>query len=408
MKTFLTSLILALLFAPSLARPASPGFASVRGSEIIGADGRPLHLRGVNLGNWLVPEGYMFRFKSATSPGMINEVLTQLVGPEEAAAFWREFREAYVTRRDIRYIGELGLNSVRVPFNAHLFAPDLEPIPPSAPGFAMLDSVVGWCRQEGLLVILDMHCAPGGQTGDNIDDSKGYPWLFRSPALQSQTVELWRRIAERYRDVPAVLGYDLLNEPIAPFHDTLALNPMLEPLYQSIVRAIRTVDTNHIVFLGGAQWDTNFRVFGPAFDPKIVYTFHRYWSDTTQSVIQENLDFRRSRNVPIWMGESGENNDEWVGSFRRLLDRSSVGWCFWPFKKPEAPSCPVTFRLPEGYQMVREFADAPRGSFEQIRKQRPDPASVRRVLQEFLRNCRFENCTPNPGYLRALGCVPPY
>jgi len=41
-----------------------------------------------------------------------------------------------------------------------------------------MDKVIQWCKQEGLYVLLDMHCAPGGQTGDNIDDSWGYPFLF--------------------------------------------------------------------------------------------------------------------------------------------------------------------------------------------------------------------------------------
>src|SRR5207244_652305 len=81
----------------------------------------------------------------------------------------------------------------------------------------------------------------------------------------------------RYRNELAVIGYDLLNEPIAPYFDTASLNPKLEPLYRRIVSAIREVDRNHIIFLGGAQWDTNFKIFGSPFDPKVAYTFHKYW-----------------------------------------------------------------------------------------------------------------------------------
>ncbi|HAF21421.1 MAG TPA: glycosyl hydrolase family 5, partial [Blastocatellia bacterium] len=95
---------------------------------------------------------------------------------------------------------------------------------------------------------------------------------------------------------------------------------------------IREVDRNHIIFLGGAQWDTNFKVFGTPFDDKVAYTFHKYWMDVNQQAIQEYLDFRDKHNVPVWMGESGENTDEWIGSFRTLLELNNIGWCFWPYK----------------------------------------------------------------------------
>src|SRR5207249_8671092 len=171
------------------------------------------------------------------------------------------------------------------------------------------------CRlvpERGVYVILDMHAAPGGQTGDNIDDSFGYPFLFGRRESQELTVSLWRKLAARYRDQPAVIGYDLLNEPIAHYFDAASLNPKLEPLYRKIVSGIREVDRNHMIFLGGAQWDTNFKVFGAPFDRKLVYTFHKYWMTVNQGAIQEYLNFRDKYNVPVWMGESGENTDEWI------------------------------------------------------------------------------------------------
>jgi len=241
----------------------------------------PLLLRGINIGNWLVPEGYMFKLDSATSPRLINNLFTELLGPDEARRFWRQFRNNYLTFEDIRFIKAVGLNSVRVPFSAKLFLPEEYDSLWTNEGFTYLDSVVTWCKRAHLWVVLDMHCAPGGQTGDNIDDSWGYPFLFEHARSQENTIGIWRRIAERYADEPAVLGYDLLNEPIAPYFDTAALNARLEPLYKRIVAAIRSVDRDHLVFLGGAQWNSNFSVFGTPFDSAAVYTFHRYWCDTT-------------------------------------------------------------------------------------------------------------------------------
>ncbi len=393
--------LLCLSFSVSAAQPES--FVTVRGKQIVAPDGSALLLRGVNLGNWLVPEGYMFKFDSASSPRMINSVISELVGPGEARMFWKRFRESYITREDIRYIRAIGLNSIRVPFNWRLFMSEDGEGTRAGPGFDLLDKVIGWSREAGLWVILDMHCAPGGQTGDNIDDSWGYPFLFDSPEEQTRATDLWKEIAGRYAHERCVIGYDLLNEPIPPFFDKERLNPLLEPLYKRIVAAIREVDTNHVIFLGGAQWDTNFGVFGPPFDPKLVYTFHKYWCDTTQAMIEEYVNFRDTYSVSLWLGESGENSDAWIGSFRRLLERNTIGWCFWPYKKMDAPTCLVTFAKPDRWQILVRYQRGPRAGYASIRSHRPPVEEVKEALNEFLENCRFKNCRPNPGYHEALG-----
>ena len=86
------------------------------------------------------------------------------------------------------------------------------------------------------------------------------------------------RLAMRYRDEPTVLGYDLLNEPIPHFPKLIPLNSLLEPLYKELSAEIRKIDAHHILFLGGAQWDSNFSVFGKPFDANVAYTFHKYWT----------------------------------------------------------------------------------------------------------------------------------
>ncbi|HVZ55411.1 MAG TPA: cellulase family glycosylhydrolase, partial [Chitinophagaceae bacterium] len=231
-----------------------------------------------------------------------------------------------------------------------------------------------------------------------------YPFLFDSEASQEQIIHIWGRIAAHYRNEPVILGYDLLNEPIAHFFDTAHFNPRLEPLYRRITKAIRAVDKNHLLFLGGAQWDSNFRPFGPPFDQKLVYTFHKYWTAPTRDVIQDYLDFRDRYNVPVYCGETGENSDEWVEAFRKTLDENQVGWHFWPYKKMDNTAGIVTFDQPAGYSLVSAFADSSRAGFGEIRNNRPaDREAVLKALQGFLENCRFAHCRPNSGYIRALG-----
>ena len=217
------------------------------------------------------------------------------------------------------------------------------------------------------------------------------------------TVSLWRKIAVRYRDQPAVIGYDLLNEPIAHYFDAASLNPKLEPLYRKIVSGIREVDRNHIIFLGGAQWDTSFKVFGAPFDRKLVYTFHKYWMTVNQNAIQEYLNFRDKYNVPVWMGESGENTDAWIDSFRRLLETHNIGWCLWPYKKLDATSCIVSINSPEDWTAIVAFVEGPRATFEEVRKRRPAKDKVEKALSDYLERIKFANCRVNQAYLKALG-----
>src|SRR5262245_37440283 len=77
--------------------PGAPGSVRVAGRELVSPEGAPLRLKGMGLGNWLLPEGYMFGFrKGAQSPRQIQELVAELVGPDEARAFWTGFRDAWV------------------------------------------------------------------------------------------------------------------------------------------------------------------------------------------------------------------------------------------------------------------------------------------------------------------------
>ena len=380
----------------------NPPFVTVEGQNIIGPDGEPLLLKGIGIGNWLLPEGYMWGFKRANSPRLIDEVICQLIGEEQARAFWRTFYKRFITRDDIHFLKQAGFNHVRASFNWRLFVTEDEPRSLAGTGYACLDRLISWCRAEGLYVILDMHGAPGGQTGDNIDDSWGYPFLFEDQGSQQLTIDLWATLAERFAGEPTVIGYDLLNEPIATYFDREVLNPRLEPLYKRIVSAIRQHDANHIIFLGGAQWNTNFDVFGPPFDDKLVYTFHRYWEDVTPALIKDYTAFRERYDVPLWMGESGENTYAWIKSFRELLEANNIGWCFWTYKRLDTERSVVSIeRTPEWDQIVA-FSEQPRSSFAEIRDKHPPMQVVEKALNHYLDHIMFAACQVNVGYLEAL------
>jgi len=403
----------ALLFVAGIAATGGPAFAAptdyihAEGRELVDARGERFAIKGINLGNWLVPEGYMFKFTRARAPGEIASVIAALIGPEQASRFWVRFRDQYITERDIRFIKAAGFNTVRVPLHWRLFVEPGDGVTDrfEGPGWSLLDRLVRWCREAGLRVIVDLHAAPGGQTGVNHDDGPGYPLMFYVPRYRQLTVALWRELAAHYREEPAILGYDLLNEPVSPYSDMAYLNPRLEPFYREIVAAIRSVDPNHVVLFAGAQWSTNFAVFGRPFDANAVYTYHKFWAKPTRDSLQSYLNFSNFWNVPLLIGETGEFSDEWNIAFRQLHERFGVGWCFWSYKTLDSDTTVISIKKPDRWDLIARAGGA---DFDAANP-RPLPPrdQAQAVLDAYLEGLKFENGRINTAYLTSLGLTPP-
>lgn len=380
-------------------------FIRISGPDLIKPDGTKFFIKGTNLGNWLNPEGYMFGFNKTNSPGRINQMFCEMVGPDFVSEFWKQFKDNYITREDIEFIASTGANTIRLPFHYKQFTDeDYMGLTADQDGFARIDSTISWCRANNLYLILDMHDAPGGQTGDNIDDSYGYPWLFESETSQRLFCDIWRKIADYYKNETIILGYDLINEPIAPYFENMEeLNGKLEPLYKRVTKVIREVDTNHIILIGGAQWNGNFKPLKDAtFDDKIMYTCHRYGGDPTKEAIQVFIDFRDSVKLPMYMGEIGHNTDEWQATFCKTMEDNNIGYTFWPYKKKDGSSF-AGITPPENWQKIIDFSEAPRSSYKEIREARPDQQIARKAMSDFIEASKFKNCIIQEGYIRSLG-----
>ena len=396
------------LFLLTIGTANASNFVTIKGENLMDANGKKLYIVGTNLGNWLNPEGYMFDFKKTNCEWMINDMVCELAGSDFAREFWQAFKDNYITEADIAYIKQTGANTIRLPFNYKLFTrEDYMGKNDETEGFKQMDKVIDWCRKYDLHLILDMHDCPGGQTGDNIDNGHGYPWLFESEASQQLFCQIWQKIASRYKDEPVILGYELMNEPIATmFSDSLraALNAKLEPLYKRATKAIREVDLNHIILLGGAQWNGNFEPFSDwKFDNKIMYTCHRYGGEPTKAAIQSIIDFRDKTKLPMYMGEIGHNTDQWQADFCATMKKANIGYTFWPYKKIDG-SCMMGIKKPADWDStIVKFAEADRSSFDAIRKARPDQEKGKKLLMEFVENAKQKNCVPQRGYILSMG-----
>ena len=406
-KSFLYLLVLLLAAcATSGEEKSREGFVTIQGHDLIKPNGEKLYIQGTNLGNWLNPEGYMFGFGRTNSAWMIDLLFKEAVGPDFTAEFWQQFKDNYITKNDIDFIASQGANTIRLPFNYKLFTDeDYMGQTGQKDGYARIDSVVSWCKANGLYLILDMHDCPGGQTGDNIDDSYGYPWLFENRESQQLFCDIWREIASRYSQETTILGYELMNEPIAHyFANKDSLYTILQPLYKQVVKAIREVDPNHIILLGGAHWNSFFWMLDDAnYDDKLMYTCHRYGGPATKEAITHYINFRDSINRPMYMGEFGHNTMEWQSDFVTVLKDNNIGYTFWPYKKVDN-SCMVGILRPEGWDsIVVKYAETPHYTYQEWRETRPDQAKFRELLNLFAENCRFENCQPQTEYIQSMG-----
>ena len=102
-------------------------FLHTEGQNIVNETGEKIYLKGVGLGNWLLPEGYMWKFGAdGDRPRKIEKIVSNLLGTEKAIEFWKEFRKNYITEADIQRIAELGFNSVRPALNSRLFVTEGE------------------------------------------------------------------------------------------------------------------------------------------------------------------------------------------------------------------------------------------------------------------------------------------
>ena len=404
-----TILLLAtlLITATSLAEVTQKNnYVRVSGPDLIQPNGQKLYIQGTNLGNWLNPEGYMFGFSRTNSAWMIDLLFKQAVGPDFTAKFWQTFKENYINRDDILFIKQQGANTIRLPFNYKLFTDeDYMGLSSQQDGFKRIDDVVAWCKEAGLYLILDMHDCPGGQTGDNIDDGHGYPWLFESEPSRQLFCSIWRKIADRYKGEPIILGYELANEPIAHyFENKEELNQQLEPLYKRAVKAIREVDPYHIILLGGARWNSDFYMFTDwTFDQNIMYTCHRYGGEATKEAIKDYIDFRDKTNLPMYMGEIGHNTDQWQTDFVKVMKEVNIGYTFWPYKKIDC-SCMMGIRRPELWDsIVVKYSETPRGTYKEWREARPNQQQFRELLMQYAENSRFKNCQPQKDYIQTMG-----
>ncbi len=345
-------------FALQTVRLPSEGYFRVDGTEILNGDGQPVVMKGIGLGGWLLPEGYMLHISTpgtTDGPTGIRNQMTDLIGEQNTDRFFDIFTEKYVQEKDVEAIKDWGFDHIRLPFHYRLFYnPETDEW--DEDGFDLLDTFLEWCRKYDLAVLLDMHAAPGAQSDGGIADSDGEARLWtESDKYWPQTVKIWREIARRYSDDPIIMGYDLINEPVLP--DGIP-GKNLADLYIQIIDAVKPISPNHLFFLEGNYFATSFDDHLRDIQnhrKNIVYAFHHYWKAVDQGAIQYLLNMRAEDQVPLYLGETGENSNAWFYALTRLAEKHKIGVNWWTHKKIETITSPLSSPFAPGYEDVIKY-----------------------------------------------------
>ncbi|MEM1185889.1 MAG: cellulase family glycosylhydrolase [Planctomycetota bacterium] len=391
------------------------------GTEIVNATtGQPIQLRAVGLGGWLLQEGYMLNPQGCNGcPGtqwqMKLQYLSEGLPIEQVELAYQLWRDNFVTKADIDYIASLGFNSVRLPMHYELFLTDEQRavrndvitdlfdghdrykdelrrwynddqlfIDADLEGFRVVDRLIDWCDANDIYVILDMHAAPGAQgTDHNISDGFHDNNLWIEPVFQDVLDRLWLAISNRYKNESRVAMYEFFNEP----NNVPGGGQAIHALTQRILNTVRNNGDNHIITVHGNGWSNHYDFMEPfTFAPNwnLVYSAHRYWIDPADdaipngnpNIINRMVDltaFRDRHNVPVWVGETGENNNDWLAQNFEKMEDAGLGWCHWTYKRHDVWENAALSRIGGNY-----------------------PTDGRHAISNVLNSIRFENNIPNP------------
>ncbi len=315
-------------------------------------NGAPTLLRGVGLAGRLNLEHFLIGIPGTESE--IRRAVVSVYGEEKARLFWRTYYENNLAGADVRFLKSLGFNCVRLPINFRAF---------DAPGEAFEESeavlemerVISLCEQHGLLCVIDLHAAPGGQNPDwHCDNATGDYLFFKDERFRAETVSLWTRIAAHFKDRASIGGYDLINEP---HYFEKSLDDVLMRFYADCIEAIRREDDQTVIFLEGKTYGRDFSMMKHNLDDNVAYSFHYYpflqlpgrlndadakrqireslFRDVTLEHLLENLG------RPIWCGETGHPLHEpdtvgALGDFLEILEEMDISWSLWPHKDARA------------------------------------------------------------------------
>lgn len=322
-------------------------YLKVEGSNVVDQNGKPVILRGINAGGYLVTERWMCATtlsEGSTYHLNLTEKLVERFGKEKTLEFWQTYRENFWTDYDFEVIKNTRMNVIRLPFSYMNVDPEFNNVPKKEGqefNFDILDDFIERTASYHLYVILDLHGAYGSQNGQ---DHSGQTFssadqvdFYSNQEKKDKTVKLWKALAEHYKDVNSIAAYDLLNEPGEKAGSTTTRH---WAFFDDMYKAIRKIDTDRPLIMESCWDGANLPKPNEYNWENVIYSFHNYSSqyDDPQANLESfknKLDGvnRQNFNVPFYMGEFTCYNNE--QSWRLTLDylnKANWHWTNWSYK----------------------------------------------------------------------------
>ncbi len=175
-----------------------------------------------------------------------------------------EHFESYITENDIKYIASLGMDHIRLGFDQIVI--EETPYRYRSEIIDILHKFVDWCKKYNLRPILNMHKAIGNYC--DILEEKG---LMQDDKLQKRFISVWEMLEKEFSSETDI-AFELLNEVVN------ATAEEWNELAQKTVEAIRKLNKNRIIIIGGIEWNSpsgldKIKTYD---DENVIYTFHCY------------------------------------------------------------------------------------------------------------------------------------
>jgi len=315
-----------------------------RGEKMVTASGKPVTLKGCNLGNWLILEMWMLELSGYKDQYEVEEILTSRFGEAEKDRLMETFYANWMKDRDWKLIKSFGFNLVRLPLNYRMFEDDRAPMKLKPNAFRWVDLAVKKAAEHGMYTIIDLHGIQGGQS---VYDHTGRSeqnkvWTVESNQVRAEW--LWKEFAKRYRSNPNVVAYDLFNEPYG------GTKPQQVALFKRLYPVVRAIDNKKLILAMG-----NYDDFGHYGNPKqngwknVGFQMHYYpglFGGGAPTVpthvahinrLKEVDKQQNATNAPFLIGEFNVvfNGAGGAGMMRRYYDlHASYGWMstMWSYK----------------------------------------------------------------------------
>lgn len=322
-------------------------FLHIEKGRIVNSAGKGVYLHGVNLGGWLMMEGYILGGRNIAEHAFKKEI-AERCGKKAVEDLEKRFRSTFIKEEDFSHIKSIGANCVRVPFHYKIITEHQ---------WKYLDQALEWAEKYKIYVILDLHAVPGAQNADWHSDSTGEALLWKEKAHQEKLCTIWKEIALRYKNNQGIAGYDVLNEAVGKN------TTVIKSVYKNITKVIREVGDKHIIFVEGNTWSQEFEFLGKPWDEQLAFSFHfyfpleftfnfvkhltypgkingAYWDKKEiQKKLERYRTLQKKWSIPLYCGEFGVHvRNGQAGEFAyvkdvlKVFNEWNIHYTYWTYK----------------------------------------------------------------------------